>query len=171
MSRFDPQVPKNCLPPVVAPSTRLLILGSLPGEASLTAERYYAHPRNQFWRLMEEVLGEPVASLPYDERLALLGRRGVGLWDTVGSARRQGSLDGAMRDVMPNALCDLAAGLPDLRAIAFNGGTAAKIGRRQLGGFEVTLVDLPSSSPALTIPFTAKAERWVTLQRFVSSAD
>ena len=172
MSRPDPQArepAKNCLAPIVRPDTRLLILGSLPGEASLAAERYYAHPRNQFWRLMEDVLGEPLAQLGYEERLALLANRGVGLWDTVGTAQRRGSLDGALRHVMANPLRDLVARLPNLSAIAFNGGTAARIGRRELAGVELALIDLPSSSPALTLPFAAKAERWAVLREFVAS--
>lgn len=160
-------LPKTCFAPIVNDGVRLLMLGSLPGEESLRAERYYAHPRNQFWLLMETVLQEPVAALYYDERLAVLLRRGVGLWDTVASAHRRGSLDGAMREIAPNALAKLVGGLPRLRAIGFNGGTAARIGRRELGETELALVDLPSSSPALTLPLAAKAERWSELRRFL----
>jgi double-stranded uracil-DNA glycosylase len=157
---------KSCLPPVVNDKVRLLILGSLPGEASLAAGRYYAHPRNQFWRLLEIVIEEPLHALPYEERLQSLLRRGIGLWDTVASAEREGSLDGAMRGIAANPLRELIARLPCLEAIAFNGGTAAKIGRRELGPTPLLLLDLPSSSPALTIPFAAKAERWAVLRPF-----
>jgi len=158
---------KSCLPPVVNDKVRLLILGSLPGEASLAAGRYYAHPRNQFWRLLETVIEEPLQALPYEERLQALRRRGIGLWDTVASAERKGSLDGAMRDIAANPLQDVIAHLPRLEAIAFNGGTAARIGRRELGPAPLLLLDLPSSSPALTIPFVAKVERWAVLRPFV----
>lgn len=160
-------MPKSCLPPVVDAGVRLLICGSLPGEASLAAERYYAHPRNHFWRLLESVLDEPVAELAYQARLATLLRRGVGLWDTVASARRRGSLDGAMREVEANPLQELAANLPRLEAVAFNGATAARIGQRALAGRALTIVDLPSSSPAYTLPLEAKAERWAVLRPFV----
>ncbi|CAA9524176.1 MAG: G:T/U mismatch-specific uracil/thymine DNA-glycosylase [uncultured Sphingomonas sp.] len=159
-------VAKSCLPPVVDAGVRLLILGSLPGEASLAAERYYAHPRNQFWRLLETVLAEPLEALPYPARLERLLSRGVGLWDTVATAERTGSLDGAMRAIAANPLPALVETLPELRAVAFNGGTAARIGRRELGKTALTLVDLPSSSPALTLPFAAKAERWAALKPF-----
>ena len=159
---------KTCLPAVVDERVRLLICGSLPGEASLRAERYYAHPRNQFWRLLEVVLDEPVAALPYEERLSTLLRRNLGLWDVVATARRQGSLDGAMREVEANPLSDLIRTLPHLEAVAFNGGTAARIGRRALGHTRLTLIDLPSSSPALTLPLAAKAERWAVLRAFVT---
>jgi hypoxanthine-DNA glycosylase len=158
---------KSCLPPVVNSSVRLLVLGSLPGEASLAAERYYAHPRNQFWRLLETVLGEDLQARGYDERLQVLLQRGVGLWDTVASAERQGSLDGAMRSIAANPLTGLIRQLPALRAVAFNGGTAARIGRREIGSTHLTLIDLPSSSPALTMAFADKAERWAVLRPFV----
>lgn len=168
MSRNQLQSPaRTCFPPVVDENVRLLLLGSLPGEESLRADRYYAHPRNQFWRLVETVVEEPVATLDYEERLAVLLRCGVGLWDTVASAQRRGSLDGAMRSVSVNALPELVQRLPALRAIGFNGGTAARIGRRALGQTGLALVDLPSSSPALTLLFAAKAERWSELRRFV----
>jgi hypoxanthine-DNA glycosylase len=150
---------------------RLLILGSLPGEASLAAERYYAHPRNQFWRLLETVLDEPLQELSYEDRLQTLLRNGVGLWDTVASARRRGSLDGAMRDISANAVQELIARLPRLEAVGFNGQTSSRIGRRELGATRLALIDLPSSSPALTIPLATKAEYWAVLRSFVIDRD
>jgi TDG/mug DNA glycosylase family protein len=142
------------------------VLGSLPGEASLAAGRYYAHPRNAFWRLMGEVVGEDLASYAYEDRLTTLLRHRVGLWDVVGEATRPGSLDTAIRDVVHNDLAALVATLPDLRAIAFNGGKAAKAGLKLLSAGErrLTLYSLPSSSPALTVPFSAKAEAWGVLR-------
>ncbi len=88
---------KVAFAPVVDAETRLLILGSLPGDASLKAAQYYAHPRNGFWPLIGGVLGEGLAALPYDERLQRLKARGVGLWDVIASAERSGSLDAAIR--------------------------------------------------------------------------
>jgi double-stranded uracil-DNA glycosylase len=148
----------------------LLILGSLPGEASLKAQRYYAHPQNQFWRLLGAALGEPLAELDYDQRLARLAARQVGLWDVVGEARRIGSLDGAIREVTANRLAEFVERQPQLRAIAFNGQTAAKIGRRALGDLTLTLIDLPSSSPAYTLAFADKAARWSELANFAQPA-
>ncbi|MET0251824.1 MAG: DNA-deoxyinosine glycosylase [Novosphingobium sp.] len=158
---------KSSFPPVVAPDTRVLILGSLPGEASLAARRYYAHPSNQFWRLAGAVLDGDLASLDYQARLVALQARGIGLWDVVASAQRQGSLDGALREVAGNPLAALVASLPELQAIAFNGGTAARIGRRLLGPVAPMQLDLPSSSAAYTLPFAAKRERWITLREFL----
>lgn len=143
------------------------MLGSLPGEASLAAGRYYAHPRNAFWRLMGEVIGEDLAVLDYEDRLTTLLRHRVGLWDVVGEATRPGSLDTAIRDVVHNDLAALVATLPDLRAVAFNGGKAAKDGGRLLAGLEgrLALIPLPSSSPALTTAFAAKATAWRALRQ------
>ena len=156
--------PAGALEPV------LLILGSLPGEASLKAQRYYAHPQNQFWRLLGGALGEPLAELDSDRRLARLAARGVGLWDVIGEARRIGSLDGAIRNVTANALADYVALQPQLGAIAFNGLTAARIGRRALGPTTLALIDLPSSSPAYTLAFPDKAARWSALANFAQPA-
>ncbi len=163
-------VRKSAFPPVVSPDTRVLILGSLPGEASLAAGRYYAHPRNQFWRLTGAAIGrEDLPSLGYDERLAALLAAGIGLWDTVASAVRPGSLDAAIREAEHAPLAGLVATLPALRAVAFNGATSAKIGRRLLADAPVHLVDLPSSSPAhAAMSVAGKRERWLILRQFLA---
>ena len=155
-------------PPALGPRTRLLILGSLPGQVSLARRQYYAHPQNQFWRLLGAVLGVDLAGLPYDARLAALAGAGIGLWDVVGSAVRLGSLDSAIRDPAPNDLAGLVAALPGLAAIAFNGAAALKIGARQLGNTAIPLVALPSSSPAYAaMTFAEKRNAWLTLRRFL----
>lgn len=159
---------KHCLAPVVDPHIRVLVLGSLPGEVSLRRAQYYGHPRNLFWPLIGVVIGRDLLGLGYEERLQALLDAGVGLWDTVGSAKRRGSLDAAIRDHRPNDLAQLAAGLPRLRAVGFNGGTSARIGRRQLEGLDLDLVDLPSSSPAYaSLSFAAKRERWRALAAYL----
>ena len=150
--------------PVVDAGTRLLILGSLPGDASLGAGQYYGHPRNAFWRLIGGVIGRDLAALPYDQRLAALRAAGIGLWDVVASAERPGSLDAAIRRPEAADLRGLVASLPALRAVAFNGGTAARLGRAVLAGATgVQLIDLPSSSPAHARPFEEKAAAWRVL--------
>lgn len=152
--------------PAGSHDARLLILGSLPGEASLAAQRYYAHPQNQFWRLLGQAIGQDLAALIYSERLDVLAAFEIALWDVVAQAMRPGSLDGAIRRVTPNPLRDFVATHPRLRAIAFNGQTAARIGRAALGSpHQLQLIDLPSSSPAYTLPFDLKAERWAVLGR------
>ena len=159
---------KHCFPPVTDRRTRLLVLGSLPGEESLARGRYYANPRNQFWRLMETVLGKDLAPLSYAERLDALLASGVGLWDVIGSASRRGSLDGNISGPETNDLAALAASLPELRAVAYNGGKAAALGRPLLAGRpDLALVTLPSSSPAFTLAFERKAEAWREMAQYL----
>ena len=156
---------KRSFPPVVNPHVRVLVLGSLPGEESLARSQYYANPRNQFWRLIGEVVERDLAALPYEARLEALLACRVGLWDAVDSASRSGSLDAAIRGHKPNDLAALVQSLPDLRAIGFNGGTSARIGRKQLAQAAVAQVPLPSSSPAFTLPFADKRLAWLELRR------
>src|SRR3712207_1375233 len=139
------------LPPVARVDARLFILGSLPGDASLAAGRYYAHPTNQFWRLLGAAIGEDLQSLAYEQRRVTLARRRIGLWDVVASAARRGSLDQAIRLAGHNRVEQLRHDYPELRALAFNGSTAAAIGRRLVGSDHgLELLDLPSSSAANT---------------------
>ncbi|MEO6153016.1 MAG: DNA-deoxyinosine glycosylase [Croceibacterium sp.] len=160
---------KTAFPPVVAPDTRVLVLGSLPGEQSLAERRYYAHPRNRFWHLIGTVIGRDLEQNGYDARLAALLAAKVGLWDTVASARRSGSLDAAIRDAEPTDLADLAGSLSQLRAVGFNGGTAAKIGMPQLAHTALTLIPLPSSSPAhAAMPLGEKQKLWARLAQFLA---
>ncbi|MDC7701479.1 DNA-deoxyinosine glycosylase [Vogesella indigofera] len=157
---------KTSFPPVVDADTRLLILGSLPGDASLAAAQYYAHPRNQFWRLLSAIGAVELSALAYPQRLAALQALGVGLWDVVASAQRRGSLDSDIREVAFNPLSELLATLPALQAVAFNGKTAAKAAPTlAASGLDILL--LPSSSPALTTPFERKLAEWQVLGRYI----
>jgi TDG/mug DNA glycosylase family protein len=160
---------KQGLPPIAKPDARLFLLGSLPGDASLAARRYYAHPTNQFWRLLGEAIGEELHALDYDRRLARLAERRIGLWDVIASASRPGSLDQAIRAAEHNQIEHLLRDYTDLRAIAFNGGTAARIGRRLIGdpAPNIALIDLPSSSAANTRAAGDKAAAWSRLAEFV----
>ncbi len=161
---------KRGFAPVADARTRLLICGNLPGDASLVAGRYYAHPRNRFWHLLGAAADMPeLPALPYDDRLRALLSRGIGLWDVAASGSRRGSLDTALRNVEPTDLAGLAATLPALRAIAFNGSAAARIGRRLMAGDgRVALVDLPSSSPAYcAITPHDKQMRWMVLKQWL----
>lgn len=159
----------HCFAPVIREDARLLVLGSLPGRASLAAGRYYAHPRNLFWRLIGEAIGRELGTLDYEARLAALLAAHVGIWDTVAAAVRPGSLDADIRLHAASDLGSLAGRLPGLRAIAFNGATAARIGRRELGPRDdLALIDLPSSSPAYaSLPYDRKAVAWRALSAFL----
>jgi len=158
---------KRAFDPVVDAHTRLLILGSLPGDASLKAGQYYGHPQNGFWRLIGGVIGLDLVPLPYPDRLEALKTAGVGLWDVIASAERPGSLDGSIRKAEAADLNRLIDDLPSLRAVAFNGGTAARRGRLTLTPRPgLALIDLPSSSPAYTRPLIEKAVAWAVLGTF-----
>jgi len=160
---------KSSFAPFVVPDTRLLVLGTLPGEESLRTQRYYAHPRNLFWHLIGTAIGRDIVPLDYQDRVAALRAAHVGLWDTIASARRAGSLDAAIREVEHNPLAELVAGLPELRAVAFNGATSARIGTRLLADAKVELVALPSSSPAHAAMKLADKERlWLGLRKFLA---
>jgi hypoxanthine-DNA glycosylase len=163
------EVFKASFAPVVDGNTAVLVLGSLPGDRSLAEQRYYAHPQNQFWTLMSNVVGADLRALDYEARLSALLAAGVGLWDVVGTASRTGSTDAALRDVSANDLRGLIGSLPSLRAIGFNGGTALAIGRRQLGVLvdSVAIVALPSSSPLHTVGAAAKQPAWDVLRNYL----
>lgn len=148
------------LPPVLDAGTRVLILGSFPGVASLQVAQYYAHPRNQFWRLVGSVLGEDLVELSYPARLERLRVHGLGLWDVIGSCARRGSLDSAIRDAQVNDFSQLRTLAPALGRVCFNGQAS---GRHAAGfeaaGYQVLL--LPSSSPAhASLSFEQKLAVW-----------
>jgi len=162
-------VRKASFPPVVVTGTRVLVLGSLPGEKSLAVQRYYAHPQNRFWHLIGEVIGMELEPLDYEERLETLLAAKVGLWDTVASANRTGSLDASIREAEHNPLAELAASLPELRAVGFNGKTSARIGMPQLAHTDLALIPLPSSSPAhASMRLGEKEKLWGQLREFLA---
>jgi hypoxanthine-DNA glycosylase len=148
------------LPPVLDRRTRLVVLGSFPGEASLAAAQYYAHPRNQFWPLVSALIGEDLVTLAYAARLRRLRAHGIGLWDVIGACRRTGSLDSAVRDARPNDLALLRQCAPGLRLVVHNGGLSARAlpRTRALG---VPALRLPSTSPAnASWSFERKLQAW-----------
>jgi hypoxanthine-DNA glycosylase len=156
---------KRCFDPVIDDRTRLLVLGSLPGEKSLALQEYYGNRHNKFWMLMSEVLGVELVPLDYAARLKALLAHGVGLWDVVAQAQRHGSLDSRIRERDDNDLPALLAGFPNIEAIAFNGGTAAKLGLKVLGehASRYRVFTLPSSSPAYTLAYANKLKQWQAL--------
>ncbi len=148
------------LPPVVARHTRLLVLGSFPGAASLAAGQYYAYPRNHFWPILSAIWGVDLRALPYPARLAEVKRRGLGLWDVYAACRREGSLDADILDAEYNDFASLRRRAPAIEAVAHNGGESARAMRHlQALGYPVTR--LPSTSPAnASWSFERKLEAW-----------
>lgn len=145
----------------------MLVLGSLPGARSLAEQRYYAHPRNQFWLLLGTSIGIDLAALPYPERLQAIGAAGIALWDAVAEGRRKGSLDSALSVAARTDLGALVARLPDLRLIACNGQTAAR--HAVLDACPERIV-LPSSSAAHTLPLHLKQQAWNRIGEVLHSA-
>ena len=148
------------LPPVVRADTHLLILGSFPGAASLRAQQYYAHPRNQLWPIIGALLGQPLPELPYSERIRCLLDHRVGLWDVYASCHREGSLDTAIRDPVPNDLTGLLVRAPALRLVVHNGAESARR-MREIEALGFPALRLPSTSPAnARLGLEAKLALW-----------
>ena len=148
------------LAPVWSPQARLLVLGSFPGVMSLQAGQYYAHPRNQFWPVLSALWGEDLVAMPYAQRLDTLRRRGLAVWDVYAACRREGSLDSAIQAAEHNDLAGLVERLPDLRAIAHNGGESAR-SMRITGALGLPVFRLPSTSPAnASWSFVRKQAAW-----------
>ena len=161
------------LPPVIDARTRLIVLGSFPGMASLQARQYYAHPRNQFWPLLSALWGVDLGALPYTQRLAAMLEHGLGLWDVYATCRRSGSLDSAITDAQINPLEQLKERAPQLQAVAHNGGESARhmklTGRigvpvwrlRITEALGLPVMSLPSTSPAnASWSFERKLAAW-----------
>lgn len=152
------------LAPVISPSIRVIVLGSFPGAASLAAGQYYAHPRNQFWRLISAVVGEDLAALPYAARLPRLLAHQIGLWDVLGACERKGSLDASIRNAQANDFALLRERCPRLETVGFNGQASGKFAPQfAQAGFRIVV--LPSSSPAhASMTFQKKLEAWLALK-------
>ncbi len=159
MTSTGPVLARPGLPPVIDASTRVLILGSFPGEASLTAGQYYAHPRNHFWPLLAALLRVPLVELAYRKRLLELKRHHVGLWDIIVRCTRAGSADSAIRDALHGDIAIAQRRTKVLQLVCFNGKTAGQAEPRWRAAGYSTRV-LPSSSPAYTMPFSDKLAAW-----------
>lgn len=146
----DDRERKSSFSPVFASNAGILILGSLPGDASLGKREYYGHPRNAFWRIMGERFHFDPAE-EYEVRLELLRRSRLAVWDVVSSGIRPGSLDSDIRAVVPNDIPGLVASLPELRRICCNGGASHSLLKRffpELWKSSLEIIQLPSTSPA-----------------------
>jgi double-stranded uracil-DNA glycosylase len=158
---------KSGLAPIANPNARILILGTLPGDESIRQQQYYAHPRNQFWRILTDVYGEPFHET-YAERVAMIARHDLAVWDVLRSADRAGSLDTAIQNAVPNEFGAFFARHSRLEAIAFNGQKSHALFRKHVLRDATPLIAamrieiLPSTSPAATRPFDEKVIAWRT---------
>ena len=165
----------HSFPPIEPPQARVLILGSMPGVASLNARQYYAHPRNAFWPIMSALFGAS-PELPYQERVAILQAQGIAVWDVLASCERPGSLDSAISttSMIPNNFGEFMARHSHVRHLFFNGGTAEQSFRRhvlhQLDADRLVLQRLPSTSPAhAALSMAQKLEAWRTVKNAVQT--
>jgi len=166
-------------PPQVAPGCVLLLLGTVPSVASLELRQSYGHRFNLFWPFMGQLF-DAGPELAYAERIARLQRIGIGIWDVLQRCERPGSLDSSIvRDSeVPNDIPGLLAAQPTIRAIALNGGRAQQSFRRHVEPLldaatrrRVTLLDLPSTSPAnASMPRADKLARWSILRDWARHA-
>lgn len=164
---------KNILLPIVDSSTRVLIVGSMPGKQSLEKQQYYGNPRNHFWPIMGELLQIAIPN-DYTERIALLKNNAIGLWDTIATCEREGSLDAAIRNEKPNDFQTLFEQYPNIQLVLFNGAKAFEVFKKHIG---LELLEgraykkMPSTSP---IPgkniktFTEKLEDWRIVQSYLA---
>lgn len=164
---------KNILLPIVDSSTRVLIVGSMPGKQSLEKQQYYGNPRNHFWPIMGELLQIAIPN-DYTERIALLKNNAIGLWDTIATCEREGSLDAAIRNEKPNDFQTLFEKYPNIQLVLFNGAKAFEVFKKHIG---LELLEgraykkMPSTSP---IPgkniktFTEKLEDWRIIQSYLA---
>ena len=147
--------PPNCIgfPPSIDKDCTVLILGSMPGISSLTAQQYYAHPQNRFWPMMTRLLtGQAAVPADYSQRLKLLLAHHIALWDAIGSCERSGSLDSAIQHEQGNDFTRLLADYPAIHTICFNGAKSFQCFKRcnksLLARQDIRFAPLPSTSPA-----------------------
>jgi double-stranded uracil-DNA glycosylase len=157
------------LPPVLGRDALLLILGSFPGEASLRARQYYAHPRNHFWPLLAVLLDEPLLTMEYSERLTCIKAHRVAVWDTIVACERTGSLDTAIRRAERGEVGRVRRAAPGVGLVCFNGRAAARAEPVWRAAGYGTCA-LPSTSPAYTRPFGEKLAAWRVIAEFIESS-
>ena len=146
-------------PPVIDEKVKVLILGSFPSPASLAKQQYYGHPQNHFWKLMGALLCEPLHEMDYQQRLPILLKHRIGLWDVLHQCERAGALDSNIRNAVTNDFQQATRLARGLKRVCFNGKTAGRFEPVFAAAGYETLV-LPSSSPAYTLAFDAKLKLW-----------
>ena len=140
---------ENILPPIVDASTKVLIVGSMPGVQSLEKQQYYGNPRNHFWPIISVLLQVDVPN-DYAERIQLIRRHNIGLWDVISHCERKGSLDSAIKNEVPNDFLTLFQTYPQIECILFNGTKAYDVFRKKVGFHvlgERKYFKMPSTSP------------------------
>ncbi len=154
-------------PPIIDDHSKILILGSIPGVKSLEKQQYYGHPQNKFWKIIFELFSEEFTE-DYTERINILKRHHIALWDVIDSCERNGSLDSEIRNEEANQIAELLEKHPNIRAIFCNGGKSYKNLQKILGkDFKIPVFLMPSTSPLHTISFERKLDGWKTILNFL----
>ncbi len=151
----------EAFPPILEKNSKILILGSMPGVKSLAKQEYYGNPRNQFWKLIGEILEEEVPE-EYQEKIQMIKKNELALWDVIRHCKRKGSLDTDIKEEAVNDLKDLLKKRKSIEKVYFNGGKAYELFKKHIGfeGFSQDFIKLPSSSPANTASFEEKLMEW-----------
>jgi double-stranded uracil-DNA glycosylase len=162
----------ECFPPLVGKQPHTLVLGSLPGQRSLQAHQYYAHPQNAFWKIVLQLFGEP-SPQPYTRRVKILTDHQIALWDVLAAAERPGSLDSSIvhASARANDFKTFFRAHPQIRRVFFNGRKAEEMYRRfvlpelETDFEELSYECLPSTSPAHAgMTFARKLELWARIR-------
>lgn len=155
----------HSFPPVAEQDAKILILGSIPGIKSLETQQYYAHPMNQFWRILFDLFHQEQAS-EYDNKILFLKHHHIALWDVIQQCERKGSLDSGILTIVPNEFAPFFQHHPQIRALFFNGIKAKETYSKYYKNLSFPAAEffcLPSTSPANVMPYTDKLLRWKTI--------
>lgn len=156
----------NSFPPLVAADTEILILGTMPGIASLAKQEYYAHPRNHFWKIMFTLLSDLPVPENFGDKIKMLQGNNIGLWDVLENCERKGSLDIHIKNQQENDFLSLFKKYPGIKKIAFNGKESHKYFFKKFGQIDgISYFVMPSTSPANTMSFESKLNLWSVLMR------
>ena len=147
--------------PIIPNNPTVLILGTMPGIASLQQQQYYGHPRNHFWKIIAHLYNSNEIPSDYEDRKNILVQNNIALWDVLEFCEREGSLDIAIKNPIPNQILNLLAENKSITKIIFNGKESHKLFMKYFGILEnITYRIVPSTSPANTMKFETKLEHW-----------
>lgn len=157
----------SSFPPVISKDSNILILGSVPGIKSLEMQEYYAHPQNKFWRILFELFNEDYTT-DYAEKIDLLKKNKIAVWDVIDSCERKGSLDNEIKNENHHNILQLLDDFPSIKVIFCNGQKSFKtLGKILPNDPKIPVFVLPSTSPAYTISYQQKLKDWSALKSFL----
>lgn len=157
----------SSFPPIISEGSKILVLGSVPGVKSLEMQQYYAHPQNQFWKIIFQLFEEDFTA-DYRKRTEIIRKNNLALWDVIDSCEREGSLDTKIRNEEHNDILKILRDHPNIKAVFCNGQKSFKNLKKILGKeSEIPIFVLPSTSPLHTVSFDKKLTEWEILKTFL----